>query len=59
MIIKWGTTSRVTNWGGHIDVLVGVGIIIFVQMVINWYLWSKINKVKKTLTSLRMWYGKN
>ena len=38
-----------TDWSGHIDALVGAGIIILVQAFVNYKLWSKIKKVQKNL----------
>lgn len=38
-----------TDWSGHIDALVGAGIIILVQAFVNYKLWSKIKKVQQNL----------
>ena len=38
-----------TDWSGHIDALVGAGIIILVQAFVNYKLWSKIKKAQKNL----------
>ena len=38
-----------TDWSGHIDALVGAGIIIVVQAFVNYKLWSKIKKAQKNL----------
>ena len=38
-----------TDWSGHIDAVVGASLIILIQAVINYKLWSKINKVQKNL----------
>ena len=33
---------KVTDWSGHIDVLVGAGIIILIQAIVNIVLYKKI-----------------
>ena len=38
-----------TDWSGHIDALVGAGIIILLQAFVNYKLWSKIKKVQQNL----------
>ena len=38
-----------TDWSGHIDALVGAGLIILVQAFVNYKLYSKIKKVQKQL----------
>jgi hypothetical protein len=38
-----------TDWSGHIDALVGAGLIILVQAFVNYKLWSKIKKVQQNL----------
>ena len=38
-----------TDWSGHIDALVGAGLIILLQAFVNYKLWSKIKKVQKNL----------
>jgi len=43
-----------TDWSGHIDVLVGVGIIIFAQFFINLYFLSKVRGERSII-----YYGKN
>ena len=38
-----------TDWSGHIDVLVGAGAIILILAFVNIILYSKIKKVEKLL----------
>ena len=38
-----------TDWSGHIDALVGAVIIILVQALVNYKLYSKIKKVQQNL----------
>ena len=38
-----------TDWSGHIDALVGAGILIIFQAVVNYKLFSKIKKIQKQL----------
>ena len=38
-----------TDWSGHIDALVGAGLIILLQAFVNYKLWSKIKKVQQNL----------
>jgi len=39
----------VTDWSGHIDVLVGVGIIILIQAIVNIVLFKKIKGQRSTI----------
>ena len=47
-----------TDWSGHIDVVIGAGILIFIQMLVNLYFWSKIHIGLQEFLTLRRWYGK-
>ena len=38
-----------TDWSGHIDALVGAGILIIFPAVVNYKLFSKIKKIQKQL----------
>jgi hypothetical protein len=44
----------VTDWSGHIDALVGAGIIIFIQFFINLYFLNKLRSERSII-----YYGQN
>jgi len=46
-----------TDWSGHIDALIGAGILIFVQVFINFYFLGKIKRIHNRLYRIGKWYG--
>jgi len=45
----------VTDWSGHIDALVGAGIIIFILAFVNIKLYSKIKRVEQKVFNKKYW----
>lgn len=48
-----------TNWGGHIDVLVVAAVIIIFQTAINIYFFNRIKRLRKNLYAITRWTSRN